>query len=147
MSSFSGRVGMPYLGLYPASKHALEAISDALRVELRPWGIEVALVEPASVATPIWDRSIAEANRGMTSMPLETVLLYKADLKALRTRIRRLIAHAMPAETVARAVVHALTARRPKTRYPLPLGTGLTIRLRRWLPDRLWDRLVKWPLG
>ena len=147
MSSISGRVVVPYIGLYAASKHALEAISDALRVELRTWGIEVALIEPGSIATPIWEKSLAAADRISASVPSEGYKLYEADLEALRATTEKIAARAAPVEIVVRAVLHALTARRPKTRYPLTWETRLAVRVRRWLPDRLWDRIIKRQIG
>ena len=63
MSSIAGRVAFPYIGPYSASKYALEAISDALRIELLPWGISVSVIEPGDVATPIWKKSTSGGAR------------------------------------------------------------------------------------
>src|SRR3990167_7866879 len=68
VGSFSGRVAVPYSGAYAASKHALEAMTDALRIELRRWGIAVSIIEPGSVKTPIWDKARGEADRVLDAM-------------------------------------------------------------------------------
>jgi NAD(P)-dependent dehydrogenase (short-subunit alcohol dehydrogenase family) len=147
MSSVSGRIAAPYLGPYAASKHALEALSDALRVELRAWRIAVALIEPGSIATPIWEKSLAAADRIAAGAGAEALALYETDLDAVREATRRMAAGAAPVEKVVRAVVHALSARRPKTRYPVTLETRLAVRVRKWTPDRIWDWFVKRQLG
>ena len=147
MSSVSGRLAVPYLGPYAASKFALEALSDSLRIELRTWGIHVALVEPASIATPIWEKSLAAAEELETAARPEQAGLYREDLEALRRAVQHAAETAMPVERVVRAVLHALTARWPKTRYPVGLPSHLAIRLASWLPDRLRDWNMRRRLG
>ncbi|MGO8689775.1 MAG: SDR family oxidoreductase [Thermoguttaceae bacterium] len=147
MSSLNGRIAAPYLAPYAASKHALEAISDALRSELRAWGIEVSLVEPGSIATPIWDKSFAAADQLEAETAAEGLALYEADLAAVRKAGRLLAEGALPVDRVVRAVIHALTARRPKTRYPVGMETFLLFRAVKWVPDRLWDRFVRNSMG
>jgi NAD(P)-dependent dehydrogenase (short-subunit alcohol dehydrogenase family) len=147
MGSLNGRIAAPYLAPYAASKHALEAISDALRSELRAWGIEVSLIEPGSIATPIWDKSFAAADQLESETAAEGLALYEADLAAVRKAGRRLADGALPVDRVVRAVVHALFARRPKTRYPVGLQTFLLFRAVKWVPDRLWDRFVRNNMG
>jgi NAD(P)-dependent dehydrogenase (short-subunit alcohol dehydrogenase family) len=147
MGSLNGRIAPPYLGPYAASKHALEALSDSLRGELRSWGILVSLIEPGSIDTPIWDKTFAAADRLEAGIQTDSLSLYEADLAAIRKSSRRLAAAALPVERVVRAVVHALTSRRPKTRYPVGLQTTLLFRAFKWVPDRLWDRFVQRALG
>ncbi len=147
IGSLNGRIAAPYLAPYAASKHAMEAISDALRSELRAWGIEVSLVEPGSIATPIWDKSFAAADQLEAETASEGLTLYEADLAAVRKAGRLLAEGALPVERVVRAVIHALTARRPKTRYPVGLQTFLLFRAFKWVPDRLWDRFVRRSMG
>lgn len=147
MGSFNGRISAPYMAPYAASKHALDAISAALRVELRNWGIRVALIEPGSIATPIWEKSMAAGNALAASVSPETVAMYGADLDALLAATTRLAAAALPVERVVRAVVHALTSRRPRTRYPIGLSTKLLFRATKWIPDPIWDRIIKRALG
>ncbi len=146
MGSISGWVASPYLGAYAASKHALEAVTDSLRIELRNWGIRVAIIEPGPVVTPIWEKSLASSDELAERMPPEAERLYGEDTRALRKMTEQLGKNGMPVELVVRAVVHALSARRPKTRYPVNWYTRLSIAVLKRVPDRLRDRLVLWEL-
>lgn len=143
ISSISGRVAAPYLGPYAASKHALEALSDALRSELRRWGIRVSLVEPGTVDTPIWQKSRAASDVLAEQMRPEQYALYAQDIEALHRSTDEMARRAMPVDKVVRAVTHALTSRRPRTRYPVGLDARLTMFLLQFLPDRARDRLVR----
>ncbi len=139
MSSVSGRLAVPFIGPYSASKWALEALSDALRVELRPWKIHVALIEPGVIATPIWSKSLAAAERVIESLPPEAHVLYGPVTDFMRRRAAS--GAGIPADRVARAVAHALLARRPRTRYLVGTDARVGALLAR-LPDRLRDRLL-----
>ncbi len=141
IGSISGLSTVPMFGPYCASKYAMEAVSDALRMELAPFGVRVALLEPSSIATPIWSKSLTEADRLSSMMPPGAEALYGKQIAAVRNLAADASRTAAPVETVVKAVLHALTARRPKTRYlvgskvPLRFILGL-------LPDRLKDRLI-----
>jgi NAD(P)-dependent dehydrogenase (short-subunit alcohol dehydrogenase family) len=149
VSSVNGRITSPYLGPYSASKHAMEAINSALRSELRAWGISVSLIEPGATATPIWDKSLAAAKtlEKNAEAASDGVNLYKRDLAAMREATRKLAQSALPVETVVRCVVHALTARQPRARYPVGFKVNLLLRAHKWIPDRLWDWIVQRTLG
>jgi NAD(P)-dependent dehydrogenase (short-subunit alcohol dehydrogenase family) len=147
IGSANSRIVAPYLGPYSASKHALAAMSRAMHLELRTWGIHVALVEPGGHATPIWDKTLAASDVLERQTPSDAVDMYRADLDAMRTATRHMAASADPADNVVHAVVHALTARRPRVRYPVGFETRLLFRLIKWLPDRLWDRILLRALG
>jgi NAD(P)-dependent dehydrogenase (short-subunit alcohol dehydrogenase family) len=144
IGSVSGRFAAPFLGPYAASKHAMEALNDSLRLELRPWGIQVAMVEPGAIATPIWKRSLAAAEEMIEGFPPEAEALYGGPMGTLRERVEALDGTA-PAE-VALAVVHALTARRAKARYVVGRDAKVRIAIGR-LPTRLRDLLVARALG
>ncbi len=144
VGSVSGRFAAPFLGPYAASKHAMEALTDSLRVELRPWGMQVSIVEPGAIATPIWKRSVAAAQAMIDAFPAEAEVLYGAMMRTLRERVEQL--DGTPAEEVAVAVVHALTAVRAKPRYVVGRDAKLRLLLGR-LPTRLRDRLVARALG
>jgi len=147
ISSISGLVAAPFLGPYAASKFALEALSDALRGELRKWGISVSVIEPGNVATPIWEKTRSAAEKEGETMPPEAVALYQEDMDALRKTTQRFAENAMPVERVVRAVVHALCSRRPKTRYPVGGQTRLAVWARKWIPDRIRDWYIRRELG
>ena len=143
VSSVGGRVSQPFLAPYVASKHAVEAISDALRMELRPWGIEVCLVEPGSVATPLWDKSTRAAIEALSgSAPQQVFELYGRALEAITKVVRRQEEIGVPPEQVATAVLHALTDARPRTRYVVGRDAQALLLLRRILPDRWRDELM-----
>jgi NAD(P)-dependent dehydrogenase (short-subunit alcohol dehydrogenase family) len=138
MGSISGRSALPFLGAYAMSKFALEAMADALRVELAPFGIHVAIVEPGTIATPIWTKP----QRAASDFSPESAVLYGERLD----RFRRLAAqrsanNAVPADEVAKAVEHALTAKKPKTRYLVGRDAKRRARVQK-LPDRLRDRVL-----
>lgn len=141
IGSNSGFLAAPLAAPYCASKFALEALTDSLRAELKPWGIEVSLVEPGAIATPIWEKSIGEAERALAAMPREVNELYGKLIESAFKGARAAARRAIPAERVADAVAHALTARKPKTRYLV----GTDARVAKWLsrlPDRLRDRII-----
>jgi NAD(P)-dependent dehydrogenase (short-subunit alcohol dehydrogenase family) len=145
ISSIGGRVALPFTAPYGASKHAIEAFGDALRVELHSSGVQVALVEPGSVATPIWDKGRAEADR--IRIPPELEAQYgrvpAATDKVLADTARR----GVPPEQVAATIERALTSRRMRARYLVGRDAQAMLALRRLLPDHLWDRLIRSRLG
>ena len=142
MSSIAGRVAFPFIGPYSASKYALEAITDALRIELLPWGISVSVIEPGDVATPIWKKSLAAAQKTRQSFSSRAVDLYGPSLEAVTRAVEKAAASSIDPVHVARAVEHALTAGNPKTRYLVGRGVRLRAYLKKVLPDRLLDRLI-----
>jgi NAD(P)-dependent dehydrogenase (short-subunit alcohol dehydrogenase family) len=144
MSSISGWIAAPFLSPYNTSKFALEALSDALRVELHPWDIRVAVIEPGAIHTPIWDKGKATARDLLDNAPAASRSLYG---KAMQRFVDSLGAHGIQAEVVARAAAHALTSRSPKTRYAIGPDAA-AVRLFRFLPDRLRDRFfLSRPMG
>jgi NAD(P)-dependent dehydrogenase (short-subunit alcohol dehydrogenase family) len=147
MSSTSGRVAGPFLGPYSASKFALEALSDALRVELRPSGITVSVIEPGRIATPIWEKSLAAVDERRAQMPPEFEEYYGPVIPTVREMAAAAGRSGVPALAVARAVEHALCARRPKARYLFPWQSALRNNLLRLLPVRLRDWLIAQRLG
>lgn len=139
MGSISGRLAAPFVGPYAASKYALEAISDALRIELMPWDIDVSIIEPGAIDTPIWQRSEKRARELTEDFPPEAESLYGKAVDGLLRQIQRM--KGTPTEPVVEAVVHALTADRPRARYVV----GRDAKTRLWLayvPTRFRDWLV-----
>ena len=143
ISSIGGRVASPFVGPYSASKFALEAFTDALRRELRPWKLHVASIQPGSIKTPIWEKSLAWGDSLRARLPAQAIALYGPVLQRVYRRAQSAGARGIPAEAVARAVHHALSARWPRTRYIMGRGTRLSI----WLARRLPDELVDWVIG
>lgn len=142
MSSIAGLAATPFLGWYGASKFALEALTDALRMELQPWGIEVCSIEPGAIATPIWERSARLAEQVSREADPERLALYETAMARVRDVIQQAAGRAIEASAVAQVVGEALTVLRPKTRYLV----GTDAKFRAWMKqlcsDRMQDRLV-----
>ncbi len=137
MGSIAGTSALPFLGAYAMSKFALEAMADALRVELAPFGMHVAIVQPGTIATPIWTKP----QRTVDEFPAEAAELYGARVEKFRRLAAERAGKAVPALAVAKAVEHALTSSKPKTRYIVGPDAKRRARVER-LPDRLRDKLL-----
>ncbi|KPK08987.1 MAG: hypothetical protein AMS20_01245 [Gemmatimonas sp. SG8_28] len=142
VSSINGRIAQPFIGGYSATKFALEAISDALRRELRPWGIGVIVVQPGAVATPIFDTARQRGRDLAVRLPEVDRQLYPGVMQALLDRPGKPPRHAIPPTDVARVIARALRRRRPRTRYLVGRDARLGALLAAILPDRLLDRLL-----
>jgi NAD(P)-dependent dehydrogenase (short-subunit alcohol dehydrogenase family) len=142
MGSIAGRSALPFLSPYAASKHALEALADSLRLELRPFGIHVSIVEPGTIKTAIWARSAKRADELIAGSDGELGELYGERIAAFREVALKRGAAGAPAEKVAKVVLEALTAERPHTRYLIGRDARLRAGFER-LPDRLRDRIYE----
>jgi NAD(P)-dependent dehydrogenase (short-subunit alcohol dehydrogenase family) len=142
MSSISGRNAAPLLGPYAASKFALEAFNDALRRELRDEGVQVVSILPGGIATPIWDKSLAEADAHMAQLDAAQERRYGRLIAAVRKQAARAAANGVDPGAVAAVVETALTAGRPRTRYVIGREARVVAALTRVLPDRAMDALV-----
>ena len=141
VSSVGGRRGLPFMGAYVASKHALEGWSECLRRELMLFGIDVIVVGPGSVATPIWDKAEAiDVSRFATSP-------YRDALGTFRERMLRDGRNGYPPERVAAIIWKALSARRPRTRYAVVPQRLINWTLPGILPPRLLDQIIAGFLG
>jgi NAD(P)-dependent dehydrogenase (short-subunit alcohol dehydrogenase family) len=143
VSSMGGRLTLPGGGAYHATKYALEALSDALRFEVRGFGVDVVVIEPGAIKTRFGDTALERIRAlGGDASP------YAAFRDALAGQIRGLYEGPMALfagapDDVARAIERAVAARRPPTRVPVTLGARVLMRLRRWLPDRAFDALLR----
>jgi NAD(P)-dependent dehydrogenase (short-subunit alcohol dehydrogenase family) len=142
MGSIAGRSALPFLSPYAASKHALEALADSLRLELRPFGIHVSIVEPGTIKTAIWARSAQRADELIAGADGQLGELYGERIAAFRQIALKRGAAGAPAEKVAKVVLEALTAERPHTRYLIGRDARLRAGFER-LPDRLRDRIYE----
>jgi NAD(P)-dependent dehydrogenase (short-subunit alcohol dehydrogenase family) len=139
MGSVGGRSALPFLGAYAMSKFALEAMADSLRLELQPWGMHVAIVEPGTIATPMWTKP----QRSFDDFPPEAAERYGARIeKFRRLAASRSSANGVPPVEVAKAVEHALTAPTPHPRYLVGRDAKLRARVQK-LPDRTRDRVLR----
>ena len=138
VSSVGGRMTFPLMGAYHASKYALEALSDALRLELRPMGVHVALIEPGPIRTEFNDRAMEWAGKHKaTASPYESVLA-KAD--AMRAQLEK---SSVGPESVVRAIVKAIESDRPRPRYLAPFSMHFAIAIMALLPTRLSDAIFR----
>ena len=147
MGSISGRMATPFTGAYAASKFALEALTDALRLELAPWGISVSIVEPGAVATPIWEKSARTAEAMLGSVQPEALVLYAEAIEAVKRTAADAAKRAVDPVDVARIVEHALTAARPRTRYVVGREAKFRAAMALLVPDRVRDNLVAKAMG
>lgn len=139
VSSLSGLVSTPMTGAYNASKFAIEAIADAWRLELRQWGIKVVLVEPAMTDTDLWRDAPATLEAEAADMSAAHRELYAEHLEGMRKVIPRIQKMAKPVDTVAATIEQALTAARPKARYPVGVDVRLQATLSALTPARVLD--------
>ncbi len=147
ISSVNGRIATPMLGPYSASKFALEAACDALRVELRGWGVSVVLIEPAQTDTDMWrtaDNMVVEMEAAMSPDQRELYAKHIAGMKKFVPRARKM---ASPTAKVVAVVEEALTARRPRARYVVALVPKLQTVFVTNMPVGLRDRLMTLMVG
>lgn len=142
LSSVGGRIAGPILGAYHASKFALEGLSDSLRQQLAPWGIEVVVIEPGVIATPIWETGIESADRLLAKMNPQVHELYGQAIAGARKWAQNSAQSGEPPDKVAQVIERALTASRPRTRYTVGRDAFFGVHLISKLPDRLRDRMI-----
>lgn len=143
LCSILGRVVAPFSAPYCASKFAMEAYTDALRMELKPWGIHVVGIEPGLIRTPIWEKTLTNVDEFLAELPPNARELYGERYGiTMRESIAGASTHASEPEEVGEAIAHALTAPRPKTRYLVGKEARLIATLRWLLTDRLLDALI-----
>jgi NAD(P)-dependent dehydrogenase (short-subunit alcohol dehydrogenase family) len=135
LSSISGRVAMPLFGPYAASKYAFEALTDSLRRELPE--LKISLIEPGAIATPIWERTL-----DATDIPPQARERYGSLIDTVTERAREAPTTGLPPKQVADVILHALTARRPRTRYVIGRDARISAALAQILPGAAMDRLL-----
>ncbi len=143
LSSMGGKLTFPGGGFYHASKHAVEALSDALRFEVRPFGIDVIVIEPGPIKTRFGDTAI-DSIPGVGNSQSAYAAFNAVVARKLRDVYEGPMATmAARPEAVARVIAKAITARRPKPRYPVTAAARMLMGLRRWLPDRAFDAFLR----
>jgi NAD(P)-dependent dehydrogenase (short-subunit alcohol dehydrogenase family) len=142
ITSIGGLMAFPMFGAYHAAKFGLEAVGDVFRQELRPWRIRVAIVEPGSIVTPIWERGQAEVDSIAERAGEGHEELYGQAIETYGEVARKTGARGIAPEKVAARIEHALRARRPRVRYLVGVDARGQALASRVLPDRLVDWLV-----
>ncbi len=141
VTSGLGRIAVPYLGAYAAAQFAKEGMSDALRRELKPFGVSVSVVQPGVIVTPIWDKLTNLVHEVLASGRPETTRLYRDSFLNFLTTSEQSAQESktQPAD-FAKVVARSLTDARPKTRYPVGTDMVAATILSRVLPDRVLDK-------
>jgi len=132
VSSVGGRITLPYFGVYNSTKYAVESLSDALRWELRPFGIDVALIEPGVIRTNFEATAVANLD-GFANTPYAKAVAKYDQMSKMADRF------ASNPIVIAKAIARAVNARRPAARYVAPFSTNFAIVFARILPQRVWD--------
>ncbi len=140
VGSMGGKLVFPGGGMYHGTKFAVEAISDALRFEVKPFGVDVSVIEPGAIRTEFIDTSIGTMTDGA-----EESSPYSTFKRSVEERYRATGSGPLSAGPliVAKAIEHAIKSKRPRTRYPLTPGARTMLFMRRVLPDRGWDALMR----
>jgi NAD(P)-dependent dehydrogenase (short-subunit alcohol dehydrogenase family) len=139
VSSLSGRMATPFMGADSASKFALEGLADALRIELRPWGIKVILVEPSSTDTDLWRKALETIDGTEARLRPERRELYSEQFAGLRRSTKMIQKQAVPVQDVVAVIERALTTQRPRARYPVGTASKVQLALGAVLPTALMD--------
>jgi NAD(P)-dependent dehydrogenase (short-subunit alcohol dehydrogenase family) len=142
VSSPGAKIAAPFMAPYVAAKSGLEGLSGVMRVELAPAGIHVAVIEPGYVSTGMRHKLSRDTDTVLSRLPAAAVERYGAALRTVMDRVVSEAEHGAHPDVVARAIVHALAAPRPKTRYPAGPDARRMLLLARLLPDRVLDRLM-----
>ena len=143
ISSVNGQLSMPMVGAYAASKFALEAAADAMRMELRPWGVSVVMIEPAQTDTDMWRTADSAAVETEAALTPEHRTLYARHIAGFKKSIPLSQKIAVAPEKVSAVVEHALTTRRPRARYVVGLVPKLQVALMTNLPTRARDLVLR----
>ncbi len=142
ISSVGGKIAMATYGPYAGAKFALEAVSDSLRREIAPFGVEVVVVEPGAVRTEMPGRAIATAHEVASAMTPEQNQRYGGLVQAITAQTASHTGSGLSADAAAKVIAKAVTARKPRTRYTVGRDAALITLLARILPDRILDRVL-----
>jgi NADP-dependent 3-hydroxy acid dehydrogenase YdfG len=140
ISSMGGRLVFPGGGIYHGTKYSVEAISDAMRWEVRPFGVDVILVEPGLIKTEFGDTAAHSVNE---ATPTDGPYADFNQMVAARTVGAYDGRGAAGPDAVAKTIARAISARRPRTRYMVTAGARVLLNVSRVLPDRGWDALMR----
>lgn len=143
VSSVYGRIVAPLVGAYCASKYALEALSDALRMELWSSGVGVSLIEPGAIITDFRKNAAAAAEKGLAGAESEFGDTYERKIVSKKNKVQKESFFCRPPEAVAVKILHALESPRPRRRYGVTPAAGLVAVMRRVAPDALLDAMLR----
>lgn len=147
ISSLSGLVSTTWTGAYNGSKFAIEGIADALRMEVKPWGIDVVLIEPSNTATDMWGDAMEMFGNTISRLTETQRELYKGHIAGMRKAVKELQDSAVPVEGVVDDIVKGLTAEKPRARYIVGIPNRAQIALAGVLPTRVLDKVLSKATG
>jgi NAD(P)-dependent dehydrogenase (short-subunit alcohol dehydrogenase family) len=142
IASIGGRVASPFMSPYNTSKFAIEALGESLRHELRPWDIDVTVVEPGSIDTEIWSKGNEQIRERLDDMPEDARRLYGRQITRFGEVLNETASRGIPAEKVAEVVHKAIASDNPKHRYLVGTDAKIGARLKGTLPDRTFSKLA-----
>jgi NAD(P)-dependent dehydrogenase (short-subunit alcohol dehydrogenase family) len=142
IASIGGRVASPFMSPYNTSKFAIEALGESLRHELRPWGIEVVVVEPGSIDTEIWTKGNEQVRQQVEEMPEDARRLYGRQVTRFGEVLNETASRGIPPEKVAEVVHKAIASDNPRHRYLVGTDAKIGARLKGTLPDRTFSKLA-----
>ena len=142
IASIGGRVASPFMSPYNTSKFAIEALGESLRHELRPWEIDVVVVEPGSIDTEIWSKGNDQLRERLEEMPEDARRLYGQQISRFGEVLNETASRGIPAEKVAEVIHKAIASENPKHRYLVGTDAKIGARLKGTLPDRTFSKLA-----
>jgi NAD(P)-dependent dehydrogenase (short-subunit alcohol dehydrogenase family) len=142
IASIGGRVASPFMSPYNTSKFAIEALGESLRHELRPWEIDVAVVEPGSIDTEIWSKGNEQIRERVEELPEDARRLYGSQLTRFGEVINETANRGISPDKVAEVIHKAIASEKPKHRYLVGTDAKIGARLKGTLPDRTFSKLA-----
>ncbi len=142
VASIGGRIASPFMSPYNVSKFGLEALGESLRHELKPWDIDVVVVEPGSIDTEIWGKGAKVAEQRVSGLSPTGRRLYGKQLARFRKLIQETASRGIAPEKVAKVIHRAIRSDNPRHRYLVGVDAKISARLKGNLPDRTFERVV-----
>jgi NAD(P)-dependent dehydrogenase (short-subunit alcohol dehydrogenase family) len=142
IASIGGRIASPFMSPYNTSKFAIEALGESLRQELEPWGIDVAVIEPGSIDTPIWEKGAQTIEEQTAKLTPTARRLYSKQLKRMDEVLTETASRGISPEKVAKVIHEAIRSKKPKHRYLVGRDAKIAARLKGNLPDRTFKKLI-----
>jgi NAD(P)-dependent dehydrogenase (short-subunit alcohol dehydrogenase family) len=142
IASIGGRIASPFMSPYNTSKFAIEALGESLRQEVAPWGIDVVVIEPGSIDTPIWEKGAQTIDEQMAKLKPAAKRLYSKQLRRMDEVLTETASRGIPPEKVAKTIHTAISSEKPKHRYLVGRDAKIAAKLKGTLPDRTFMKLI-----
>jgi NAD(P)-dependent dehydrogenase (short-subunit alcohol dehydrogenase family) len=142
IASIGGRIASPFMSPYNTSKFAIEALGESLRQEVAPWGIDVVVVEPGSIDTPIWEKGAQTIDEQMAKLSSAAKRLYSKQLRRMDEVLTETASRGISPDKVAKVIHTAISSDKPKHRYLVGRDAKIAARLKGTLSDRTFTKLI-----